>query len=53
VYSFEVLCVSCQFVCITQGPIAIGAAKKAIDMGLQADIATGMRIEEACYAQVC
>jgi methylglutaconyl-CoA hydratase len=36
----------------TKGPIAIGVAKKAIDMGLQADIATGMRIEEACYAQV-
>jgi methylglutaconyl-CoA hydratase len=36
----------------SKGPIAIGAAKKAIDMGLQADIATGMRIEEACYAQV-
>jgi methylglutaconyl-CoA hydratase len=36
----------------SKGPIAIGAAKKAIDMGLQADIATGMRIEEACYAQI-
>ncbi|KAI9028700.1 hypothetical protein DFJ74DRAFT_641808 [Hyaloraphidium curvatum] len=34
------------------GPIAIKAAKVAIDRGSQVDIATGMAIEEASYAKV-
>ena len=34
------------------GPVALRAAKVAIDRGLQADQTTGMALEEACYAQV-
>jgi len=35
-----------------QGPVALRSAKEAIDKGMQVDIATGMAIEQACYAQV-
>ena len=34
------------------GPIAIRLAKQAINTGMQTDLSTGLRIEEACYAQV-
>lgn len=34
------------------GPIALRMAKSAIDSGSNVDLHTGMRIEEACYAQV-
>jgi methylglutaconyl-CoA hydratase len=37
---------------ISKGPIAIAAAKQAINYGMQSDIATGLKIEEACYSQV-
>lgn len=37
---------------IPNGPVGVRMAKKAIDKGLQVDIATGYAIEEACYAQV-
>ena len=37
---------------IFQGPVALRSAKEAIDKGMQVDIATGMAIEQACYAQV-
>ncbi|KAJ3111507.1 hypothetical protein HK100_002662 [Physocladia obscura] len=34
------------------GPIATKLAKQAIDKGSQVDLATGMAIEQGCYAQV-
>ncbi|EFA85679.1 enoyl-CoA hydratase/isomerase domain-containing protein [Heterostelium album PN500] len=37
---------------LPKGPIAIRVAKIAIDKGMNVDIATGMSIEQACYAQV-
>lgn len=37
---------------LPNGPIGVRMAKKAIDKGLQTDIATGYAIEEACYSQV-
>ncbi len=37
---------------IPNGPVAIRVAKTAIDAGMQSDLATGMLIEQACYAQV-
>uniref|UniRef100_A0A4W3IDD2 AU RNA binding protein/enoyl-CoA hydratase n=1 Tax=Callorhinchus milii TaxID=7868 RepID=A0A4W3IDD2_CALMI len=37
---------------ILQGPIAVRLAKQAIDRGTEVDLATGLAIEEACYAQV-
>lgn len=37
---------------LNKGPVALRMAKAAIDSGMQADLATGMRVEEACYAQV-
>lgn len=36
----------------SQGPLALRAAKKAINDGLQVDIRTGMDIEGSCYQQV-
>ncbi|EGG14137.1 enoyl-CoA hydratase/isomerase domain-containing protein [Cavenderia fasciculata] len=36
----------------TKGPIAIKMAKLSIDKGMNVDIATGMSIEQQCYAQV-
>ena len=36
---------------LKQGPVALRMAKAAIDQGMQVDVATAMRIEEACYAQ--
>ncbi|XP_069481742.1 methylglutaconyl-CoA hydratase, mitochondrial isoform X2 [Ambystoma mexicanum] len=35
-----------------QGPIAMRMAKLAINQGIEVDLATGLAIEEACYAQV-
>ncbi|XP_063769746.1 methylglutaconyl-CoA hydratase, mitochondrial isoform X2 [Pseudophryne corroboree] len=37
---------------ISQGPIAMRMAKLAINQGIEVDLATGLAIEEACYAQV-
>ncbi|MGH0176672.1 UNVERIFIED_CONTAM: hypothetical protein FKN15_076212 [Acipenser sinensis] len=37
---------------IPQGPIAMRMAKLAINRGIEVDLATGLAIEEACYAQV-
>ncbi|XP_055622144.1 methylglutaconyl-CoA hydratase, mitochondrial [Toxorhynchites rutilus septentrionalis] len=37
---------------VPNGPVGVRMAKKAIDRGLQVDLATGCAIEEACYAQV-
>lgn len=37
---------------IGKGPIAVRLAKFAITQGMQADKATGLKIEEACYAQI-
>jgi methylglutaconyl-CoA hydratase len=34
------------------GPVALRMAKAAINMGLDVDMGSGMKIEEACYAQV-
>lgn len=37
---------------LPQGPIALRAAKEAIDAGLDQDRDGGLRVEEACYARV-
>nr|XP_033810323.1 methylglutaconyl-CoA hydratase, mitochondrial [Geotrypetes seraphini] len=36
---------------IPQGPVAMRMAKLAISQGMEVDLATGLAIEEACYAQ--
>ncbi|KAI9218989.1 ClpP/crotonase-like domain-containing protein [Blastocladiella britannica] len=35
-----------------QGPVALRMAKWAVDAGSEVDLASGLRIEQACYAQV-
>ncbi|TMW56040.1 hypothetical protein Poli38472_008688 [Pythium oligandrum] len=37
---------------LPNGPIGVRMAKEAITKGLEVDLATGMSIERACYAQV-
>lgn len=37
---------------LPHGPVALRAAKEAIDRGLDADRDTGLRIEQECYARV-
>ena len=37
---------------VPNGPIGVRMSKKAIDKGIQFDMATGYAIEEACYSQV-
>lgn len=37
---------------LPNGPIALRAAKMAIDKGKEVDLASGLAIEEMCYAQV-
>lgn len=37
---------------VKNGPVAVKMAKFAIDHGMQTDVNTAMKIEEACYAQV-
>ncbi|XP_058462674.1 methylglutaconyl-CoA hydratase, mitochondrial [Malaya genurostris] len=37
---------------VPNGPVGVRMAKRAIDKGLQVDLATGCAIEESCYAQV-
>jgi len=34
------------------GPVALRMAKAAINLGAETELSTGLRIEEACYAQV-
>lgn len=36
----------------TKGPVAMRMAKLAIQHGMNADMATGLAFEQACYAQV-
>jgi methylglutaconyl-CoA hydratase len=33
------------------GPIGVRCAKTAVDVGMQTDLASGMEVERACYAQ--
>ncbi|CAB4041806.1 methylglutaconyl- hydratase, mitochondrial-like [Paramuricea clavata] len=37
---------------LPQGPIALKMAKTAINRGMEVDLVSGMKFEEACYAQV-
>jgi len=37
---------------LPNGPVGIKMAKNAINNGIEVDLATGLAIEEACYAQV-
>lgn len=37
---------------LPRGPLAIRAAKEAIDRGMETDLTTGLAIERSCYAQV-
>ena len=41
----------CYF--IIQGPVALRAAKQAINTGNDVDLATALTIEQLCYAMVC
>ena len=34
------------------GPMALRMAKQAVNLGLELDLHSGMKLEEACYAQV-
>jgi 1,4-dihydroxy-2-naphthoyl-CoA synthase len=46
----KALDIGCEI--IKQGPLAVKLAKVAIERGSEVDSASGMVIEEACYAQV-
>ncbi len=37
---------------LPNGPVALRAAKRAVDQGIQLDLASGLALEQACYAQV-
>jgi len=37
---------------VPQGPVALRMAKKAINLGIEVDISSGLAFEQACYAQV-
>ncbi|KAI9188008.1 hypothetical protein H9P43_002399 [Blastocladiella emersonii ATCC 22665] len=37
---------------VPQGPIALRMAKRAVDEGTEVDLASGLAIEQKCYAQV-
>jgi methylglutaconyl-CoA hydratase len=37
---------------LPNGPVALRLAKKAVNQGLDLDLASGLALEEACYAQV-
>lgn len=37
---------------LPNGPVGVRMAKISISRGIQVDLATGLAIEEACYAQV-
>ena len=37
---------------LPRGPLAVRASKEAIDAGTETDLATGLAIESACYAQI-
>lgn len=42
----------CGGCCVQGGPVALRLAKQAISLGLEVDLHSGMKLEEACYAQV-
>jgi methylglutaconyl-CoA hydratase len=42
---FFMLCVQCA-------PLSLRMAKAAISQGLEVDLATGLKVEELCYAQL-
>ncbi|XP_037094306.1 methylglutaconyl-CoA hydratase, mitochondrial-like [Pollicipes pollicipes] len=37
---------------VPNGPVGVRMVKRAVNMGMQTDLATALAIEEACYAQV-
>ena len=37
---------------LPNGPVGVRMAKKAVNLGMQVDLASGLAVEEACYAQV-
>lgn len=37
---------------LLQGPLAIRMAKRAIDQGLEVDMASALALEEDCYKQI-
>jgi len=37
---------------LPNGPIALRMAKRAVNQGLELDLASGLALEQACYAQV-
>ena len=43
----------CAVRCPSQGgPVALRMAKQAVNFGMELDLHSGMKLEEACYAQV-
>jgi len=40
------------FFALQGGPVALRLAKAAISLGSELDLVSGLRVEEACYAQV-
>lgn len=45
-----VLCCCCR--CEQCAPLSLRAAKAAIDQGIEVDISSGLKLEEALYAQL-
>ena len=41
-----------QYKLFCQGPIAVRAAKKAVQEGIDLDLKSAMTVEQQCYAQV-
>jgi methylglutaconyl-CoA hydratase len=37
---------------LPNGPVALRAAKRAVDQGLELDLTSGLALEQACYAEV-
>ncbi|KAF0295150.1 Methylglutaconyl-CoA hydratase, mitochondrial [Amphibalanus amphitrite] len=37
---------------LPNGPVGVRMVKKAVNLGMQMDLASGLAVEEACYAQV-
>jgi methylglutaconyl-CoA hydratase len=37
---------------LPNGPVALRVAKRAVDQGLELDLASGLALEQACYAEV-
>lgn len=50
--TFLVFCLQRVKCFLLQGPLAIRMAKRAIDQGLEVDMASALALEEDCYKQI-